>query len=158
MVAELQLRELLLHDLGHGLAPQTAGGHDVGLVERPDGRSRVLGQGEVCSETSDTLDLVAGVRLSVERVAAAIVLFTVAEVDTTSKLTDNVKVDATADLRLERRAVDERVRGEETGTKVAVCAHLLAELQDALLWTYSTGAPLGTTDGTKKNGISGLCC
>lgn len=109
VVAELQLGELLLHDLSHGLAPQTAGGHDVGLVERPDGRGRVLGQSEVCSETSDTLNLVAGVRLSVERVAAAVVLFTLAEVDTASKLADDVEVDATANLSLEGRAVDKGV-------------------------------------------------
>ena len=152
------MRELLLHDLGHNLAPQTAGGHDVGLVERPDGRGRVLGQSEVCSKTSDTLDLVARIRLGVAGVATAIVLGALTEVDTASKLADNVEIDATADLSLERRAVNEGVRGEEAGTKVAVCAHLLAQLQDTLLWTHSTGAPLGTTDGTKENGISGLCC
>lgn len=102
MVAELKLRELLLHDLGHGLAPQTAGGHDVGLVERPDGRRRVLRKCEMCGETSDALDLVARVRLGILGEAFAVVLDAVAEVDAASKLTDNVEVDATADLSLER--------------------------------------------------------
>jgi hypothetical protein len=158
VVAQLQLRELLLHDLGHDLAPQAAGGHHVGLVERPDGRRRVLGQREVCGETSDALDLMAVVGLGVAGVAAAVVLGALAEVNATRELADDVEVDATADFSFERRAVDEGVRGEEAGAKVAVCAHFLAESQDSLLRTHGAGAPFGTANGSEKNGIGGFGC
>lgn len=47
MVAKLELRELLLHDLSKDLPPQTAGRQDVGLVKTPDGRRRVLLQRQV---------------------------------------------------------------------------------------------------------------
>jgi hypothetical protein len=157
VVAELQLRELLLHDLGHDLAPQSAGGHHVGLVERPDGRGRVLGQSEVGSETGDALDLVAVVGLCVAGIAAAVVLCALAEVDAASELADDVEVHATTDLGLERRAIYERLRGKEARAKVSVGAHFFAQLENALLRSHLAGAPLGTANGSEENGIGSLC-
>ena len=157
VVAELQLRELLLHDLRHNLAPQAAGGHHVGLVERPDGRGRVLGQSEVSSKTSDALDLVAVVGLCVASVAAAVVFCALAEVDAASELADNVEVHATTDLGLEGRAVDERLGGEETRAKVSVGAHFFAQLENALLRSHLAGAPLRTANGSEEDGIGSLC-
>jgi hypothetical protein len=157
MVAQLQLRELLLHDLGNDLAPQPASRHHVGLVERPDGRGRVLGQSEVGSETGDALDLVAVVGLCVAGVAAAVVFCALAKVDAASELADNVEVDATADLGLEGRAVDEGFGGEEARAEVSVGAHFFAQLEDALLRTHLAGAPLGTANGSEEDSIGGLC-
>jgi hypothetical protein len=112
----------------------------------------------VCGETSDALDLMAVVGLGVAGVAAAVVLGALAEVNATRELADDVEVDATADFSFERRAVDEGVRGEEAGAKVAVCAHFLAESQDSLLRTHGAGAPFGTANGSEKNGIGGFGC
>lgn len=42
VVSELQLRELLLQDFSHGLAPQTTRCQDVGLVQTPDGERWVM--------------------------------------------------------------------------------------------------------------------
>jgi hypothetical protein len=135
LMANLQLRELLLHDLSNDLSPQSAGGEHVGLVQTPDGSWGVLGESEVGGETGDALDLGARVGLSVHGVTRAIVLNTVTEVDTTGQFADDVDVDATADFGLERRALDERVRGEEAGSEVAECAHLLAQLEKTLFGT-----------------------
>jgi hypothetical protein len=157
VVAQLQLRELLLHDLGHDLAPQPAGRHHVGLVERPDGRGRVLRQSEVGSEAGDALDLMAVVGLCVAGVAAAVVFCALAKVDAAGKLADNVEVDAAADLGLEGRAVDEGFGGEEARAEVSVGAHFFAQLENALLRTHLAGAPLGTANGSEEDSIGGLC-
>lgn len=140
-MANLQLRELLLHDLCDDLSPQSAGGEHVGLVQTPDRGRGVLGEGEVGSETGDALDLRARVGLGVHGVTRTVILGAVTEVDTTGQLTDNVDVDTTADFGLERRAIDERVGGEEARSKVAECAHLLAKLQETLLGTDCASAP-----------------
>jgi hypothetical protein len=157
VVAELQLRELLLHDLSHNLAPQTAGRHHVGLVERPHRRGRVLSQSEVGSEASDALNFVAVVGLRVAGVAAAVVLCALAEVDAAGQLADNVEVDAAADLGLEGRAVDEGLGGEEARAKVSVGAHFFAQLEDALFRADLAGAPFGTANGSEEDGVGGLC-
>ena len=101
LVTNLQLRELLLHDLGDDLSPQSAGGEHVGLVQTPDGSWGVLGESEVGGETSDALNLMARVGLGVHGVTRTIVLGAVTEVDTTGQFADNVDVDATADFGLE---------------------------------------------------------
>lgn len=141
LVAELELRVIPLHDLGDNLPPQSASGENVGLVERPDRSWRVFGKSEVCGQMSDALNLSARVRLSVHCVATSIILLALAEVDAASQFADNVEVGATADLGLERRASNERFRGEEAGTEVSKGAHFLAELQKTLLGTDSAGAP-----------------
>jgi hypothetical protein len=157
VVAELQLRELLLHDLSHDLAPQSASRHHVGLVERPDRRGRVLGQSEVGGEAGDALDLVAVVGLCVAGVATAVVLCALAEVDAAGELADDVEVDAAADLGLEGRAVDERLGGKETRAKVSVGAHFFAQLENALFRTHLACTPLGTANGSEEDCIGSLC-
>lgn len=156
VVAELELRELLLHDLRDSLAPQPAGGHDVGLVERPDGRGRVLGQSEVGSEAGDALDLGARVGLRVERVPAAIVLFALAEVDSARELAHDVEVGAAAHFGFEGGGVDKGLGREEAGAQVAVRAHFFAQLQDALLRANAAGAPFGAADGAQQDGVGGF--
>lgn len=108
LVADLELRELLLHDLGDDLAPKTAGSQDVGLVETPDGQGRVVLQGQVSGQTDDALDLGPRVRLCVHSESAAVVLLALAEVDTARQLADDVEVDAPADVCPQRRAFDQR--------------------------------------------------
>lgn len=102
LVAELELGELLLHDLGDYLSPQSAGGEHVGLVQTPDRNRGVLGEREVGGKAGDALDLGAGVGLGVHGEAGAIVLLAVAEVDAAGQFTDDVEVCAAADLGLER--------------------------------------------------------
>lgn len=58
------------------------------------------------TEAGDALNLSAGVGLCVEGKAASIVFLTLAEVDTTSQFTDDVKVYAAADFRAQRGALD----------------------------------------------------
>lgn len=145
MVSVLQLRELLLHDFGHSLAPQTARSQDVSLVQTPDRERRVVLQGQVSSETDDTLDLSAGVRFSVHSLTVTVVFFPVAEVDTTGQFTDDVEVDAAADVSLEGRDVDERGSSEVAWSQVAESAHLLAQLKDTLLGANSTSSPFLTS-------------
>lgn len=141
VVTNLELGELLSHNLSDDLAPETAGSQDVGLVQTPHGERGVVLQSQVSGQTDDTLDLGAGVGLGVHGEAGTVVLLAVAEVDTTRQLTDDVEVDAAADIGLEGGALDQRGSGEVAGTQVAECAHLLAQTEDTLLGTDGAGAP-----------------
>lgn len=174
MVPDLDLRELLLHNLRNNLAPQTAGSEDISLVQGPHGQGRVVLQSKVGSETDDTLDLGAGVGLSVHGVTGAVIFRALAEVNATGEFTDDVEVDAAADLLLERGALDQGGSGEVAGTQVAECAHLLTELKDTLLGADSASSPLldwneygvgmvgmggwtyRATDGTEEDGVGVL--
>lgn len=156
VVANLQLRELVRHDLSHDLAPQTRRRQHVCLVERPDRERRVGLQGQVCGEAHDALDLGAGVRLGVPGVAVAGVLLALAEVQAAGQLADDVEVGAAADLGLERRDVDERLGREVARAQVAVRRHLLAQLQDALLRAHGARAPFGAADGAQEDGVGGF--
>lgn len=141
VVTNLDLRELLGHDLSDNLTPQTASSQDISLVQTPHGQRGVVLQSQVGGQAGDALDLGARVGLSVHGVARAVIFLALAEVDATSQLTDDVEVDTTADFGLQWRALDQRGRGEVAGTQVAECAHLLAQAQDTLLGTDSAGAP-----------------
>lgn len=141
LVTNLHLRELLLHNLRDDFAPQPTRRENVSLVQTPHGEWRVVLQGHVGRETGDALDFGARVRLRVERVAVAIIFLTVAEVDATSQFTDNVEIDAAADVGAEGRAFDERGGGEVAGTEVTEGAHFFAELEEALFGADGTGSP-----------------
>lgn len=141
LVVDLHLRELLGHNLSDDLAPQTASSKHVGLVQAPNGERRVVLKGEVGSKTSDTLDLSAGVGLSIHCEARAVVFLALTKVDTTGQLTDDVKVDAAADLGLQGRVLDEGGSSEVAWTQVTECAHFLAQLEETLLRADCTGAP-----------------
>lgn len=141
VVTDGNLGVFLLHDLVNNLAPETASGEDIGLVQAPNGERRVVLQSQVGSEANDTLDLRARVGLSVHSVSGAVVLLALAEVDTTSQLTDDVEVDAAADLGLEGGALDQRGRGEVARAQVSECAHFLAQSQDTLLGADGASAP-----------------
>lgn len=97
LVLNLQLRELLRHDLSDGLSPQTTRSQHIGLIQTPHGERGVVLQGKVCGEASDALDFGAGVGLRVHGVAAAVVFLAVSEVDSTRQFADDVEVDALAD-------------------------------------------------------------
>ncbi|KAI6767077.1 hypothetical protein HG531_011437 [Fusarium graminearum] len=155
LVLDLEVRELLLKSLVHDLSPQTAGGQHVGLVERPHFLVTTASCEET-SQTSDTLNLLSGVRLSVPGRAGAVILLALAKVDSASEFSHNDDIGTAADLGLEGRGVDEGVRGEEARSQVAVCAHLLAELQKTLLGTDSTGAPFGASNGTEEDSVGSL--
>lgn len=141
VVTNLDLRELLSHNLSDNLAPQTASSQDIGLVQTPHGERGVVLQSQVGGQTDNALDLGARVGLSVHGEAGTIVLLAVAEVDTTRQLTDDVEVDATANVGLEGGALDQRGSGEVAGAQVAECAHLLAKTQNTLLRADGAGAP-----------------
>lgn len=82
--------------------------------------------------------------------------FSVTEVDPSCELSNNDKVCAAAHLGLERRVLDESFGSEEARAEVSVRAHLLSQLEQALLWTNSTGTPFGTSDGAEENGVGGI--
>lgn len=135
------LGELLLHNLRHNLAPQPARRKNIGLVQAPHGQGRVVLQGQVRGEAGDAFDLGARVRLRVHCETGSVVFLAVAEVDTSRQLADDVEVDAAADFFFEWGALDERGSGEVAWAEVAECAHLLAELEDALFRADGAGAP-----------------
>ena len=141
VVTEGNLRVLLLHHLVNNLTPETASREDISLIQAPNGERRVVLQSEVGSEANNTLDLGPRVGLSVHGVSGAVVFLALAEVDTTSQLTDDVEVDTAADVGLEGGALDQRGRGEVAWAQVSECAHLLAQLQDALLGANGACAP-----------------
>lgn len=141
VVTDLNLRELLSHDLSDDLAPQTASSQNIGLVQTPHGERRVVLQSQVTSQTGDALDLGARVGLGVHGEARAVVLLAVTKVDTTSQFTDDVEVHTTAHVGLQGGALDQRGRGEVARTQVTESAHLLTEAQKTLLRTDGTGAP-----------------
>lgn len=155
LVLDGEVGELLLKGLGHDLAPQAAGGQDVGLVEGPD-LLVATAAGQEAGQAGDALNLGARVGLRVPGGAGAVVLLALAKVDAAGQLADNDKVGALADRGLEGRVVDEGVRGEEAGAQVAVRAHLLAQLEEALLRADGARAPFGTADGAQEDGIGRL--
>lgn len=140
-MSDLHLRELLLHNLRDNLTPQPTRREHISLVQAPHGERWVVLQGHVRRETGNALDFGARVRLRVERVAIAVVFLAVAEVDTTSQFTDDVEVDAAADVSAERGAFDERGGGEVAGTEVTEGAHFLAEFEEALFGADGAGSP-----------------
>lgn len=83
-------------------------------------------------------------------------MLTLAKVDSARKFPHDDNVCAAAHIGLERRVLDEGVRGKEAGPQVSVRAHLLAQLQQPLLWADGAGAPFGTANGTEQDGISVL--
>ena len=98
-------------------------------------------QSQVCGETGDALDLGARVRLGVEGVAAAVVFLSLAEVDTTGQFTDDVEVDATADVGSQGGTFDEGGGGKVAGTKVAEGGHFFAQFEDTLFWADGASSP-----------------
>ena len=141
LVPDLHLRELLSHHLRHNLPPQPTRREDVGLVQTPHGERRVVLQGQVCGETGDALDFGARVRLGVEGVAAAVVFLALAEVDTAGQFTDDVEVDAAADVGSQGGAFDEGGGGKVAGTQVAEGGHFFAQFEDTLFWADGAGSP-----------------
>ena len=100
VMAVFDLRELLVHNLGHDLSPETAGRKHVRLVQTPHGQWGLVLKSEVRRKTNNPLDLGSRVRLRVHGVTVAVVFDPVSKVDATRELTDDVEVDATADVGL----------------------------------------------------------
>ena len=141
LVPDLHLRELLSHHLCHSLPPQPTRREDVSLVQTPHRERGVVLQSQVCGETGDALDFGARVRLGVEGVAAAVVFLALAEVDTAGQFTDDVEVDAAADVGSQGGAFDEGGGGKVAGTKVAEGGHFFAQFEDTLFWADGARSP-----------------
>lgn len=129
MVAQLQLRELVGHDLCDNFPPQSAGCEHIGLVQTPHWQGGIILQREMACKTRDTLNLGARVRFRVESEAVAGVLLAVAKVDAACQLADDVEVDVTAYVGLERRDVDQRWCGKVAGSEVAKGAQFFAQFK-----------------------------
>lgn len=155
LMFHLEVRKLLFKRLRHDFAPEAARRQHIGLVERPH-LGVAASPGQEPREPGHALHLGARVGLLVPRVPAAVVLVALAKVDAARELADNDKVGAAAHGRLERRGVDEGVRGKEAGAQVAVGAHLLAQAEEPLLGADGAGAPFGTADGAEEDGVGGL--
>lgn len=132
LMAELELRKLVGKHLGDNLAPQPASGEHVGLVQTPDLAGRVVGEGKEASQARDAFDFGARVGLRVKGETRPVVLLAVTKVDAARQLADDDKISAAADFGLERRRVDEGIRGEAARAQVTVGAQLLAQLKNAL--------------------------
>ena len=157
LMVDLQLRELLGKNLIDHLAPQPARGQHIGLVQTPDLARRVVREGQEATQPRNALNLGPAVGLGIHGKSGAVILGALAKVDTTSKLADDDKVGAAANLGLERRVVDEGFRRKAAGAQVAVGAELLAQLQDALLRADGRrGAPFGPADGAEEDGVGGF--
>lgn len=141
LVLNLQLWELLRHDLGDGLPPQPTRSQHVGLIQTPHGERGVVLQSKVGREARDPLDLGARVRLRVHGVAAAVIFLAVTEVDSARQFADDVEVDALADGGFQGGVFDQGGGREVAGTQVAECAHLFAKLEETLLRADGAGAP-----------------
>lgn len=155
LMLDLQIRELLLERLRHDLAPQTTRSQHIGLIQTPN-LLVPTPPGQEASQPRDALNLLTGVRLRVPGLAGAVVLLPLAEVDAARELAHDDEVGALADGGLERGVLDEGVRGEEAGAQVAVRAHLLAKLEEALLRADGAGAPFRAADGAEEDGVGGF--
>lgn len=156
LVLDLQIWEFSLENLIHNLPPKPARRQHIRLVQRSHSRISSAA-GEIPAQPCNTLNLWAGVRLRIPRLAGTIiVLLTRAKVDATRKLADHENIRSAADGGLKGRGVDEGVGGEEAGPEVTVGAHLLAQLQQALLRADGAGAPFRAADGAEKDGVGGL--
>lgn len=71
LMLDLEVRELLLKRLRHDLAPQSARGQDIGLVQRPD-RLVATSPGQEAGQAGDAPDLLARVGLHVPGLAIAV--------------------------------------------------------------------------------------
>lgn len=129
MVTQLQLRELLGHDLRNNLAPKSAGREHIGLVQTPHWQGRVTLQREVAGKTRDALNLGARVRFRVESEAVAFVFLAIPKVDSARQFADDVEVDATAHVGLERGDVDERRGCKVAWSEVAKCAQFFTQFE-----------------------------
>lgn len=160
VVAKLQLRELLLHDLGDDASPQATRREHVGLVQTPHLGGRALRERQVGGEARDALDLLARVGLAVlGRLVFAVGwvgLAAVAKVDAAGEFAHDHEVGAFADGLFERRDLGQRGAGEGARTQVAECLHLFAQLEQALFRPYGAGAPFRTADGAEDDGVRGF--
>lgn len=68
LMLDLEVRELLFESLGHDLSPESAGGQDIGLVQRPHPLVTTA-TGEETGKTSNALNLLTGVRLHIPSLA-----------------------------------------------------------------------------------------
>lgn len=141
LMPDLHLRELLRHHLRHRLPPQPTRREHVGLVQAPHRQRGVMLQRHVGRETGDALDLGARVRLRVQRESVTVIFLALAEVDTTGEFTDDVEVDAAADVGAEGGALDQGGGGEVTGTEVAKGGHFFAELEETLFGADDASSP-----------------
>ncbi len=134
------------------LAPQARRLEHVRLVDRAEVR-RAAHAGELACHAHDALDLVGVILLGVVgHIANTIAL---AEVDAARELADDEHVDASDDVGLHRRAVDERVE-DLHGAQVRIRAESLPQAEKSLLGADPLGiggVPLGTADGAQEHRV-----
>lgn len=158
VVTDLELWELLGHNLCHDLTPQPRSRQHVRLIQRPNWQRRFMFESEVCGQSRNPLNLRARIWLRVPCSPIAIVLLARTKVDAASELSDDVEVGATADFSFQRRDVDKGIRREVAGAQVAVGAHFFAKGKDALFWTDGASAPFWTSDCAEEDGVGGFGC
>ncbi len=146
VMPDLQLRELLFHNLSNHLSPQSTRRQHVRLVQAPDWKRGVVLQSQVCRKSCDPLNFRSRVWFSVPGNSVPIVLLSLTKVDATGQLTDDVEVCATAHLGLQGRDIDEGLGGKVAGSEVAIGSHLLAESKNALLGPDFPCTPFWTTN------------
>ena len=138
------------HLLGD-LAPQTAGGQHVGLVD--DGQVLVALHGHLETEFQDALDLGTGVDIGI--VGHVVVLMLLSEVHAAREFAQHDEVGTADEFILQRRLVEQTVEGDD-GTHVGIEAQFLTHGQQTGLGTDLgrwVVVELQVADGSKEHGI-----
>lgn len=156
MMSDFQLRELLLNHIRDRLPPQSRRRQHIRLIQRPDRQRRVMSQRQMRRQPRNPLDLRARVRLRVPGDPIAVILLPLAEVDAPRQLPHDHEVHAPAHGGLERRAVDQRLGREVARPQVAICPHLLAQREDALLGAHRARTPFRAADGAQQHRVGGF--
>ena len=122
LMLQLQMRIILLHHLSHHLPPQPTRRQYIRLIQTPHFLRRICRHGQMCSKMRYSLNLRAGVRLSIPRLAILLsCFFPLAEIDTAGQFADDGEVDAAAYFGFERGDGDEGIGGEVARAQVAEC-------------------------------------
>ena len=140
--------ELLGMDAGHDLAPQAAGLHDVGLVDRGHLATTLLGGLE--GGAGHPLNLRHGVFAQVGGAIGGAGLL--AEIDAAGQFAEDDQIDALDDLLLQRRAVRQHRRHLQR-PQIGEQAHRLADRQQPLFRTRLAAIPFRPADGAQQHGV-----
>ncbi|MNJ54906.1 hypothetical protein D3C77_503680 [compost metagenome] len=158
-MAELDVRVILGHFLDD-LAPQLAGGQDVGLVDRAE--LLAAHAGHVETDPGDTADFALAVWQGVVGLTLAACQLTGAawraEVDAAGQFANDENIQAGDDFRFQRRSVGQ-LRVEDRRAQVGEQAQLRTDLQQAALGANVALdlVPFRPANGAEQHGV-GLAC
>ena len=146
-----------LMQLGHRLAPQHAGMHDIGLLDRMH-LATALAR-EVEADAGHALDLRRRIDLGIDRLLGAVRqglhAARLAEIHTTGQLAQDQDVQPLDQLALQRRGVGQR-REHDGRAQIGEQVHFLAQAQQAALRLLLERqiVPFRAADGAEQHGVN----